>query len=1162
MIDISTYRTRIGCFNNRKVGWGKKLVTGYIPQSFNSDYVRGMGSTEQVLYYISCILFGYFYFVFLSIIVSLSTVVSPNGLYSCLGSLGGSVHSMPFESSLSVSFLCTFYIRVSYFCLASNVLLRHSCSLKLLFSSRKRSEKFLKFLIASLSLLNFLLIGFCNPSMLNPGPNSLSVSFQNVQGLIPFSQLGKSQPKLDQTKIFELNAYLNTKKPDILVLNETWLNKSVKDGEVIGNHEYDVYRNDRSEVTHPADPSNPKKFRKFGGGVLIAVRSSIDASLKRLCMRRGAEILAVELTVGINKYVFCTVYRVGNLGETNHQSIVDSIKSMYDGRNLRKVFIIGDLNLSSINWPQTENTQENIDRIDQLFLDSFSELGLHQCVMEPTHVKGRTLDIVLTNFRTLVSEVKVDKFENICKSDHFPVSFKVNVSTKNKKASKRKIYNFKRASWDRLNDDLGRVPWDGLIDCTDPEVAWKNFKTVLFALVDKHIPKITVKNDFDAPWFDAECYEAYRSKERAHKRFKLDSSLANDLKRNSTRSHFKHVCNKKMRDNLYNSDDPALITKKFWAHVKSKSKNHRLPECMSLNGIFRNSPLDKANLFNSYFFDQFSGASNYDISIDWTDDSLFDIDFDALEIKGLLSDMNSNKACGPDGIHGKILKQCAVSLAHPLSMLFRLSYNCGSLPKDWRVANVVPVHKKGSKDNIENYRPISLTSLVMKTFEKILKKEILARTAHLLDERQHGFLSQKSCTTNMVGFLDGIVLSVNDVKTVSTDVVYFDFSKAFDSVNHDLILSKLKNMYGIDGRLLKFIQKYLQGREQSVVLENYVSTSKPVLSGVPQGSILGPILFVLFINDLPSGLSKGTELALYADDTKIWRSITSQLDHEILQNDINYLNAWATLNKMQFHPLKCKVVSILSNPSPLVVLPFVNFHYHLGESLLEYTESEKDLGVTINCKLNFSEQQANLLLKANQQFGLLKRTCNFVTDVRRRRVLYLTLVRSQFEHCSQIWRPYYETMILKFENFQKKCIKWILSEEELSYGQVEVYIRKCKQVNIIPLRQRFILNDLIFFHKIVNELVPIHLPDYLKFFDGTTRLRSTHLDHLSLVSTVTPRRNSFKVLEKSFFYRTHIMWNSIPLEIREIGSPSLFRLRLESHLWDSLSIPTDPDHCS
>ena len=150
-------------------------------------------------------------------------------------------------------------------------------------------------------------------------------------------------------------------------------------------------------------------------------------------------------------------------------------------------------------------------------------------------------------------------------------------------------------------------------------------------------------------------------------------------------------------------------------------------------------------------------------------------------------------------------------------------------------------------------------------------------------------------------------------------------------------------------------------------------------------------------------------------------------------------------------------------------------------------------------------------------------------------------------------------MILKFESFQKKCIKWTLS-----YSQVEVYIRKCKQVNILPLRQRFILNDLVFLHKIVNELVhvPIHLSDYLKFFDGTTRLRSTHLDHLSLVSTITPRRNSFKILEKSFFCRTHILWNSIPLEIREIDSSLLFRLRLESHLWDSLSIPTDPDPSS
>ena len=617
-----------------------------------------------------------------------------------------------------------------------------------------------------------------------------------------------------------------------------------------------------------------------------------------------------------------------------------------------------------------------------------------------------------------------------------------------------------------------------------------------------------------------------------------------------------------MRDNLYNADDPSLITKKFWAHVKSNSKSYRLPECMSLQGVYRNLPLDKANLFNGYFFDQFSDASNYDINIDWSNDDLFNIDFNPIKIRDLLSVINSNKACGPDGIHGKILKHCAVGLAHPLSMLFRLSYNMGNIPGDWKVANVVPVHKKGCKDNIENYRPISLTSLVMKTFERILKEELLLRTAHLLDGRQHGFLNHRSCTTNMVNFLDGVVLSINDTKTLSTDIVYFDFSKAFDSVNHDRILMKLKEMYGIDGRFLKFIKNYLQGREQSVVIENCVSSSKPVLSGVPQGSILGPILFVLFINDLPSGLSPGTDLALYADDTKIWRSITSEVDHQILQNDINYLNDWATLNKMKFHPMKCKVISMHSKPSPLAILPFVSFHYYLGESLLDYADKEKDLGVIINNKLNFDEQHENLLSKANQQFGLLKRTCNFVKDMKRRRVLYLTLVRSQFEHCSPIWRPYnYETMLEKFENFQKKCIKWILSEEELSYSYGNTYIHKCRQVNILPLRLRFKLNDLILFHKIINGLVPIRLPEYLEWFSGSSRLRNSHLDHLSLISTIVPSKNSIKSLEKSFFYRTHSLWNCIPLEIREIGSLSLFKSRLESHLWDSVITgdQEDPD---
>ena len=862
-------------------------------------------------------------------------------------------------------------------------------------------------------------------------------------------------------------------------------------------------------------------------------------------------MLAIKITFPNNESIIvCTCYRVGTLGRPNHDAIVNYIHSLISKRNPPKIYLIGDFNLPTADW----STSESPSSIEQSFIDSFNGLALSQLITSATHKNGNTLDILLSNFDNTVSNVQVLPPNSLCKSDHFPISFNLKSTFARKKSNKRKVYNFKRANWDLINRELCSTDWK-FLNYLDPDSAWKILKERLFLLADKHIPKVTVKSEFQPPWFDSELFAACRKKERLRDKFNERGLLSDELKFTASRKYFKKLSSTKMRDNLFNHDDPALITKKFWSHVKYQSSSCRIPNCVSYSGQLKFKPQEQAVLFNSFFYDQFSDPSSYDIDISYTYDSNSCIDFDHRTTRKLLSKINSNKAQGPDGVHGKLLKNCSVGLAFPLTCIFRVSYNCGYIPQEWKLANVVPIFKKGSKSEVENYRPISLTCLVMKIFERIVKEKLLSLTSDYLDPRQHGFLEHKSCTTNMVNFCDSLALSLNE--NLVSHVVYFDFAKAFDSVNHDILLHKLKYLYNIDGILLKFLVNYLKDRLQRVVIGNEMSHTLQVNSGVPQGSILGPLLFVLFINDLPQGLEQGTNLALYADDTKIWRNIQSPSDHQILQNDINYLNDWALRNKMKFHPSKCKVLSISLRQS----LPTPHT-YNLGMDSLEYADLEKDLGVDITPRLNWAPQCNRIYSKACQQLGIVKRNGHIVSDYRSRRALYLTLVRSQFENCSIIWRPTTKALTEKLESLQKRAIKWILSEENCSYS-TELYYKKCKSVDILPLSLKFDLNDLLFLHKVIYCLIPVSLPGYLSFYQGMSRLRSSHLDNYSLVSSVMPRfntqnnsnsqpANSRNPFSKSFFYRTHLMWNNLPLDTRKISCPQSFKSEITKHLWSCL----------
>ena len=1010
-----------------------------------------------------------------------------------------------------------------------------------------------------LSLFQFIFLFICNPSICNPGPDTsvqfktssgLSVFYQNVQGLIPFSNLAEDHPQLDYNKIFELNAYINSHIPDIIILNETWLKPSILDSEIFPPDKYVIHRLDRSEKTHPIDPLNPKKYRRNGGGVLIAINISLSIESKTIPTNCSAELLAIELALpNKTKIILTTCYRDGTLGMSNCSEILSTLGRLSRKKMLRKFIVIGDFNLKGIDWA-SGNTRGSIERE---FLNEFADLGLFQCINTATHDKGKILDILLTTSTSYLKNLKIIDTERFCISDHYAITFSITEKVKRKQHVKRLCYNYKKANWKLLNEELEMINWENLLDYHEPEIAWQNFKKILFSKVDNHIPKFLVKNEHQPPWFDSECFKKCKEKDKLHKLFKLKNTLQAELKFKASRREFKTLIRSKMRANL-DYCDRNILTKKFWSHVKSSKNSSRIPEVISYEGITANEPLAKANMFNQYFYKQFSGPSCYDTNIDFTNDSTFDIDLSDSRIKPLLDNLDINKAQGPDAVSGAVLKNCSKTLAYPLSILFNLSYNTGYIPQEWKLANVVPVHKKDDKNKVTNYRPISLTSLVMKVFERILYDELLTRTIDKIDTRQHGFLRNRSCNSNLLLFTESIVRSLHE--KIGTDVIYFDFAKAFDTVSHDLILNKLKTQYNIDGTLLKFFTEYLCSRKQRVILDNVISECVDILSGVPQGSILGPLLFVLFINDIYTNIDKDTNIALFADDTKIWRDINSEADCEILQNDINTLSTWSRNNKMSFHPDKCKALSIHdSRPDFVKVLPFPYCYYNINGNIIEFCENERDLGVLVSSNFRWDDQHDKILKKAHQMLGFTKRTCHFILDARKRRSLYLSLVRSNFEHGSIIWRPVTETEISDFEKLQKKALKWIFKEENMHYND-ETYIKRCCQANLTPMKIFFDINDLTFFHKIVHENVPILLPEYIKPYTGQGRLRQANLDSLSYVCTFTSSSypSSRSPFYKSFFYRVIHSWNSIPLNLRIIENIHTFKRQAICHYLNAQSM--------
>ena len=1165
MVDLDVYRKRIGSYNLSKGNFKGKYICVSSERSGNKCC---MSSTVSMVNVSMCVL--YFYYIILVAALSMSM------------SFYFPVHTKPvFFCS------CLFHTNYRFYDLSvalANVKLFYAISIAVIFNKYLSSKSIKKFILYKLILkknskyafsgrvnrlcqslifwlctLNFLLITIINPNLLNPGPEKsnhsvqtrpLKILYNNVQGLINPRDLGSESPPLNMTKVHELQGHIFKHTPDIVVVNESWLKSPILSSEILPTHNYKIIRCDRSGKTHPYDPSQPKKFRKNGGGVFIAHRKDIGIESTEVgLVKVQAEILTVNFKLPTGKrFSLSTFYRVGTLGSENFELVKNYLTTLAIKKKLDKHLLIGDLNFPEIGWPDSSTTVELHKNFIELFM---TELDHTQMIFEPTHKNGGTLDLLFTNVPNLLSNVTVLGRNEVCSSDHFGIIFNIKLDISIKKTVKRKVYDFSKADWKNLNFDLKRVNWDTYMSMQDPHISWPVFKEVLSKLCDVYIPKKSVRYQFQPPWFDSDCDKILSEKEKWRAKSQSDSGTEEDHEMyRSLRRKYKKIVNEKMRLNVVDESDTSLISKKFWKYVKSKSKSSRIPETVRYNNRFRTKPLDQANLFNEYFYDQFSDASLYEIDIDINaEDKFLDLEFHELDVLLLLKSVNSSKAAGPDGIHGMVLKNCAVSLAKPLTSLFNASFVTGCIPDEWKLASIVPVHKKDDKVSVENYRPISLTSLVMKVFEKCIRKELMHETEKFLDQRQHGFINGKSCTTQMVPFTYNLALGLNNKSKI--DVIYFDFAKAFDSVSHDIILKKLKEEYGVNGTMLRFVKSYLQGRQQQVVVGGVKSGVLPVKSGVPQGSILGPLLFVLFINDMFNCISEGTNIALYADDTKIWREINYSKDHFILQGDIDNLNTWSISNKMKFHPSKSKALSVTNQRSILNHLPCTIFNYKLGPNFIDYVNSQVDLGVTITTKLLWNSHCDKLAKNASSKLALLMRSCHFTIDKKQKRAFYLTVVRSIFEHCSIIWHPLSPNQLSKFDAIQKKAVKWINGQQFDHYTELE-YIEKLKKLCILPIKYKFAVTDLILFFKIMNCLVPIALPEQFTVVQSnnvrltrqTAAIKEDN-DITTVNCSIKPSCDSFR---NCFFYRTMTLWNSIPYIIRQQPSITKFKSQVTQFL--------------
>lgn len=840
---------------------------------------------------------------------------------------------------------------------------------------------------------------------------------------------------------------------DIYALSETWLTDDVSDSELFSQN-YVVYRKNRDYLAMNVNR---------GGGVLLSIKNKFNCTvldLSRIHLHvPSVDILGVKLNSHHLTLTILVVYIPPTITFTNFSLFFDLLNELHLLGN-KDVLFLGDFNVPTY---FLNAANDNFSTVLKSF-EVFHQLKQANTILNVNH---NMLDLVFTNTicsvdRAIEPLVDIDQHHpalaiEIKLLKMHPLQFRMN---------NLNSYNFKKANFPLLYNLLQSIDWGFLDQIFDVDNACSAFYDTLHSVFAVSIPKAkpVMSKRIYPPWFDRELIKTLLNKNKAARLYrKYDTvSFYNSFKSYRTRSKIlmKTAYNKYI-NNIENNiqHDP----KSFWSFIKTKRGQTRIPGILQYNNVEISSPDGIVNAFGDYFKSVYidSTPSNFcgDIDCNEFNSCITISNIPADDIYLALKKCNNNFTSGPDNIPSFLLKDCASIFMNPLHKIFNLIIKQQTVPKLWKEACITPVFKKGDVSEISNYRPISLMCNFAKIFEKTLYKQIYSSVKYLISPYQHGFIEKRSTITNLTIFSQFVSEAINDKTQV--DVIYTDFQKAFDQIDHYILLNKLHKL-GFSNSLLCLLRSYIFDRCQFVRYRNFSSNKFYPTSGVPQGSNLGPLLFILFINDITNYIT--VEKLLFADDLKLYTKVKSDEDCLILQKNIDLLAIWCERNKLRLNVSKC-VVNTYTNK-----LNAVTYSYKIGDKQLRRSDTVKDLGIIFDKKFTFIDHINYIVTKSYKMYGFIYRNCSNFSNIKALCCLYKSLVRSILEYGVLVWYPIFNNHIKQIESVQRKFLKFLCYLQDGVYPvQGFDHVVLLSRFQLKSLSSRRIVTSIKFLVKLTNN---------------------------------------------------------------------------------------------